>query len=85
MKQSPYYTIDIVERTTQLILERFDVSAEYAKRLALGALNGIESHGGDSTDWQSIDNTVRSVVASWVENRIDFPNVVGEYKKEFGL
>lgn len=73
MNQHPYCTTDIVDKTTQLIIERFDVMPDYAQRLALGALNGIESHGGDSTDWGAIVNTVRVVVASWVENGIDFP------------
>jgi len=73
MSRLPYYTTDVVDRTTQLIVERFKVLPEYAKRLALGALDGIESHGGDSTDWEAIVNTVKVVVASWVENGTDFP------------
>ncbi|MHB0991235.1 MAG: hypothetical protein ACYC0M_08185 [Burkholderiales bacterium] len=51
MSKLPYYTTDVVDRTAQLIVEHFKVLLEYAKRLALGALDGIESHGGDSTDW----------------------------------
>ena len=64
----------MVDKTAQLIIERFNVMPDYAQRLALGALNGIESHGGDSTDWETTVNTVRVVVASWVENGFDFPH-----------
>ena len=71
-----YYTTEIIDKTTRLIIERFNIMPEYAQRLALGALNGIESHGGDSTDWESIVNTVSVVVASWVKNGIDFPMTV---------
>lgn len=72
MKRQPYYTAELVDRTALLIEGRFKVLPAYAKRLALAALDGIESHGGDSTDWETIVNTVRVVVANWVENRTDF-------------
>jgi hypothetical protein len=45
---------------------------EYAQRLALGALKGIEAHGGDLEDWETIVKTVNVVVAGWVKNGIDF-------------
>ena len=66
---------DVLDRTIKLIIERFNVAQDYAQRLAQGALNGIEAHGGDSTDWECIDKTVSVVVKSWVESGIDFPDV----------
>jgi len=75
MNKPPYYTSDMVGKTTQLIIERFNVMPDYAQRLALGALKGIESHGGDSTDWETVVNTVMFVVASWIENGFDFPHM----------
>ena len=73
MSRPPYCTIYVVDRTAQLIVERFKVLPDYAKRLALGVLDGIESHGGDSTDWETIANAVEVVVAGWVKNGTDFP------------
>lgn len=74
MNNSPYYSLEIMAKTSQLIAGQFNVTADYAQRLAIGALNGIVSHGGDATDWECIDNTVRVVVKSWIENGIDFPD-----------
>lgn len=63
-----FYTPQIEEKTAARIQERFHVPPEYARRLAVAALGGIESHGCDSTDWQTIEETLRVVVASWIEH-----------------
>jgi hypothetical protein len=44
----------------------FGVSPEHAQRLAVSALNGIESHGLNPEDWETVKETVRVVVAGWI-------------------
>ena len=63
-----YYSTDTLSKTAELIHERFRVSPDYAQRLAVAALDGIDAHGCDPSDWKTIEETVRVVVASWVKN-----------------
>ena len=56
----------MVARTAALIGERFRVADDYARRLAIAALKGIDSHGFDANDWDTVVETVNVVVASWV-------------------
>jgi len=65
---SVFYSIEIENKTAEFIAKRFHVSSEYAHRLALATLNGIESHGLDSMDWMIVEETVTVVVKAWVEN-----------------
>lgn len=65
----PLHKQKTIDMTAQLIVELFDVPPDQAAHLALKALNGIESHGGDSTDWDAISKTVRVVVASWLKDQ----------------
>jgi hypothetical protein len=58
----------VLQKTIVLIKERFHVSEEYANRLAISALDGIESHGCDPNDFETVRETVKVVVASWVKN-----------------
>jgi hypothetical protein len=58
---------DLVERTAVLIVSKFDVTPERARRLAERAMDGIDSHGLDPHDWDTIQETVDVVVRSWVE------------------
>ncbi|WP_275260890.1 hypothetical protein [Citrobacter freundii] len=44
------------------------MSDDYALRLAVAALDGIESHGGAPNDLATINETIKVVVASWVKN-----------------
>ena len=62
------YSPVIEENSIALIQKRFGVSHDYAKRLAIAALDGIESHGGDPQDWNTVLETVNVVVSSWVEH-----------------
>ncbi|WP_223437505.1 MULTISPECIES: hypothetical protein [unclassified Pseudomonas] len=61
-----YYTLNSVDKTARLIVEMFGVSPEYAHLLAVGALDGIESHGGNPQDWETVKETVGVVVAGWI-------------------
>ena len=65
---SVYYTAETLSKTAALIQEQFHVSPDYAQRLAVVALDGIDAHGGDPSNWKTIEETVRVVVASWVKN-----------------
>ena len=56
------------EKTSLLIAETFHIPLDYANRLATAALNGIDSHGGDPGDWETIVETVNVVVKSWIEH-----------------
>jgi hypothetical protein len=60
--------IDLEIKTAELIQKRFHVSDEYARNLAVAALDGIASHGCDQNDWETIKETVKVVVASWIKN-----------------
>ncbi len=63
-----YYTPEIEHKTTTLIQRHFHVSEERAQRLAVAALNGIESHGLDPNNWDTVVETVKVVVASWINS-----------------
>jgi hypothetical protein len=61
-------SVELKENTALLIAEKFNVAQDYADRLAIAALNGIDSKGGDPTDWETIEAVVNVVVKSWVEH-----------------
>lgn len=63
-----YYTLNTLDKTARLIVEMFGVSPEHAQRLAVSALNGIESHGLNPEDWETVKETVRVVVAGWIND-----------------
>ncbi len=63
-----YYTPEIERKTTALIQRRFHVSEEYAQRLAIAALHGMESHGLNPNNWETVVEVVKVVVASWIKN-----------------
>jgi len=60
------YSSEILQRTAGLIQERFKISAVRSEQLATEALNGIDAHGGDPDDWNTITATVDIVVRSWI-------------------
>lgn len=62
------YTSEIEHKTTALIQQRFHVPEERAQRLAVAALNGIESHGLNLNNWDVVVETVNVVVASWIKS-----------------
>jgi len=64
---SNFYSTKTVERTVELVGKQFHVSPDYARRLAVRALNGIEAHGCDPEDWPTVVATVNVVVDSWVK------------------
>lgn len=63
---SKFFTPFIEGKTSTLIIENYEVSAEYAQRLAVNVLDGIGSHGGDPEDWETVKEAVRVVVAAWI-------------------
>ena len=63
---SKFYTPYIEGKTGTLIMESYGVSAEYAQRLAVNVLDGIESHGGNPEDWETVKEAIRVVVSAWI-------------------
>lgn len=63
---SAFYSEEMIARTAALIEDRFRVAVDYSRRLAIAALDGIESHGLDANDWDTVVETVNVVVASWI-------------------
>lgn len=63
-----FYSTLTVTKTAALIQRRLNTSNDYAQKLAIAALDGIESHGGNPNDWKTINETVKVVVSSWVKN-----------------
>ena len=62
------YSSETQQETADFIKRLFHVSDEYANRLAISALDGIESHGGNPNDIATIHATVEVVVATWVKD-----------------
>lgn len=65
---SAFYSPEAQAKTAALIKKRFHVSDDYAVRLAVAALDGIESHGCDPNDLASVNETIKVVVAAWVKD-----------------
>ena len=63
---SVFYSSDMIARAAALIKGRFHVASDHSTRLAIAALDGIESHGLDPNDWDTVVETVNVVVASWI-------------------
>jgi len=57
---------DLIAKTAALIASRFSVASDRARRLAVSAMDSIDSHGGNPHDWQTIERTVDVVVQVWV-------------------
>ena len=66
MTYPAHYPEDLIAKTAALISRQFSVSADRARRLAVKAMDGIDSHGGDPHDWKSIEQAVDVVVRSWI-------------------
>ena len=61
---------DITQRTADAIVERFAVTPDHARRLAIKAMDGIDSHGGDPHDWETIDGVINVVVRAWIAEKL---------------
>lgn len=64
------YSGETLKKTEELIKDRFGVTSEQANNLAMAALSGIWSHGGDPNDFKTITATIEIVVASWINNKV---------------
>lgn len=60
--------LDIEKKTVTLIQQHFLLSEGQAQQLAIAVLMGLESHGLDSNNWETIVETVNIVVSSWIKN-----------------
>jgi hypothetical protein len=59
-----------LQRTATLIHKRFHTSTERSKELAAQALDGIDAHGLDPDDWQTVVATVNVVVRAWISSDV---------------
>jgi hypothetical protein len=59
----------IVQRAQETIKQKFNLSSEKSYELAIQALRGLDSHGGDCSDWQQIKSVIDVVVKSWVKGQ----------------
>ncbi|WP_152985974.1 hypothetical protein [Burkholderia sp. lig30] len=62
------YSPDTLRRTATLIQERFNISTARSNQLAAKALNGIDAHGLDPDDWDTVVATVDVVVRAWISS-----------------
>lgn len=62
------YSPEVLERTATLIQERFHMSTARSTQLAAEALNGIDMHGLDPDDWDTVVATVDVVVRAWISS-----------------
>lgn len=58
---------DIVLKTMDLIKNKYSLDEYTALKYAKMALDALESHGGDRTDFFSVSKVVDVVVKSWIE------------------
>ncbi|GJJ00152.1 hypothetical protein RugamoR64_06900 [Duganella rhizosphaerae] len=65
---SKFYTNETLGKAESLIRKSFHTESGYTRRLAEAALDGIAAHGLDANDWDTIVETVKVVVKSWVAN-----------------
>ncbi|MBV6322657.1 hypothetical protein [Duganella violaceipulchra] len=65
---SQFYTDETLVKTESLVSKSFHTEAGYTHRLAEAVLDGIAAHGLDANDWDTIVETVKVVVKSWVAN-----------------
>jgi hypothetical protein len=56
----------LVTKTAELILSKYSVEPDRARRLAAAAMDEIDSHGGDPHNWRSIEQVVDVVVRVWI-------------------
>ena len=57
---------ELVTKTAELVVRKFSVAPDRARRLAIAAMDDIDSHGGAPHDWRSIEQVVDVVVRSWI-------------------
>ena len=65
------YSLETLRKAATLIHERFDISTTRAEQFAAAALNGIDSHGLDPDDWDTVLATVDVVVRAWIADGSD--------------
>jgi hypothetical protein len=66
MAMSQRYSSETLQRTAGLIHERFNMSGARSEQLAAEALNGIDAHGLDPDDGNTVVATVDVVVQTWI-------------------
>lgn len=70
MPMNARYSHGTLQRTATLIQERFHTSTERSKELAAQLLDGIDAHGLDPDDWETVVATVNVVVRAWISSDV---------------
>jgi len=65
------YNQGMLQRTATLIQQRFHTPTERSRELAAQALDGIDAHGLDPDDWETVVTTVNVVVRAWISSDLD--------------
>ena len=57
-----------IEKATDEVITQYNLKHDEARRLAIKALNGLDSHGCDFNNFDTVKETIRIVVASWLDD-----------------
>jgi hypothetical protein len=57
---------DLITKVAAAIADRFSVPPERARRLAVAAMDSIDSYGGSPRDWPTIEKVISVVVRTWI-------------------
>jgi hypothetical protein len=60
------YGKENIEMATSEIIMQFDLDYEKSRELAIQALKGLDSHGCDWNDFDTVKETISIVVSSWI-------------------
>ncbi|MBD5771749.1 hypothetical protein [Marinomonas colpomeniae] len=67
-KYEDRYGKEHIERATNEIMGQFDLDYKKSKELAIQTLNGLDSHGCDYNNFETVKETITVVVSIWLEN-----------------
>ena len=56
-----------IEKATDEVISQYSLRYDEARRLAIKALNGLDSHGSDFNNFDTVKETIRIAVASWLD------------------
>ncbi len=60
---------NLVRKCAEKIMSKYRIDSNLAEKYAVEAMNGLESHGGNIYDENSMNEVIDVVVSSWLENR----------------
>jgi len=60
---------EVLLKTMELIQSKWLISDEKTKEIAIDAITGLESHGGNIYDFSQVRSVVEVVVSSWIDKK----------------